>query len=107
MTRVKAIPFRIVERAKRSHVLRAVWSLWRRFTRPSHSVCDSILEWALTTPDASADFVRPASTVHRKPPNTLDATVHEFFASFPRSYVVPEKYIARIPGGRIVAREGL
>jgi capsular polysaccharide biosynthesis protein len=33
--------------------------------------------------------------------------VHEFFTSFPRSYLVPEKYIARVPGGRLVAGEGL
>jgi capsular polysaccharide biosynthesis protein len=107
MSRAKSIRIRIVECAKRAHVLRAAWSVWRRFTRPSHSVCESILEWALTTPDASVERVCPASTVHRQPPNTLDATVHEFFASFPPSYLVPEKYIARVPGGRIVASEGL
>jgi capsular polysaccharide biosynthesis protein len=66
-----------------------------------------VLEWANATPDASAELVLPASTVERLPPNTLDATVHSFFASFPRSYLVPEKYIARVPGGRVVASEGL
>jgi hypothetical protein len=41
----------------------------------------------------------------RPPPNTLDATVHEFFGSVPQRYLVPEKYIARVPGRRLVASE--
>jgi capsular polysaccharide biosynthesis protein len=66
-----------------------------------------VLQWALAAPDASIERVRPASIINRVPPNTLDATVHEFFTSFPQSYLVPEKYIARVPGGRLVGDVGL
>ena len=78
-----------------------------RLRNPAHPVCDSVLDWALATPGASVECVCPSSTVHRLPPNTLDATVHEFFTSFPRSYPVPEKYVARVPGGRVVGDEGV
>jgi capsular polysaccharide biosynthesis protein len=97
---------RIVARAQRSRSLQALWSVGRRLRSP-HPVCESVLEWALAAPDASVERVRPASTVKRLPPHTLDATVQEFFTSFPPSYLVPEKYIARIPGGRLVSADGL
>ncbi|HVA07841.1 MAG TPA: glycosyltransferase family 61 protein [Acidimicrobiales bacterium] len=106
MSRTKMVRSRIVQRARRSRWIQAVWSVGRRLRSP-HLVCESVLQWALAAPDASVERVRPASTVKRLPPNTLDTSVHEFFTSFPRSYLVPEKYIARVPGGRLFAGDGL
>lgn len=96
-----------IVRTSRSPVWRGARWLWRGLREPQHSVCESLLQWALAAPEASVERVRPAVTVRRQLPSTLEPRVHEFFTSFPPSYVVPEKYLARVPGGGIVGEQGI
>src|SRR3984957_10856420 len=72
-----------------------------------HPVCDSVLKWALTTPGIHVERIRPSYTVDRVAPRTIDGSVHPYFASFPSKYVVPEKYLACVPGGRVLGKRGL
>jgi hypothetical protein len=72
-----------------------------------HGICESVLEWALLAPGAHVERIRPSYTVDREAPHTIDGRVHPYFASFPSEYVVPEKYLACIPGGRVLGKRGL
>jgi capsular polysaccharide biosynthesis protein len=46
-------------------------------------------------------------TIHRRAPRTLDPAAQQYFASFPPAYVLPEKYLARLPGALLVGDVGL
>jgi capsular polysaccharide biosynthesis protein len=98
---------RILQRAEGSRLHEGLRSVRDRLINPAHPVCDSVLNWAIATPGVRVERVRPSSMVQRLPPKTLDASVHEFFLRFPRSYSVPEKYVARVPGGRLIGHEGV
>jgi Glycosyltransferase 61 len=71
-----------------------------------HPVCESILQWALATPGARVERIRPSLTIERVQPQTIGGNVHPYLG-FPPAYVVPEKYLACVPGGRLVGKQGL
>src|SRR5579862_5637733 len=61
-------------------------------------VCESALQWALDHPHADVQRLRPPMTIHRRAPRTRDPAAQQYFSSFPPAYVLPEKYLARLPG---------
>ena len=78
-----------------------------RSALPRHPVCESILEWALASSGAHVERIRPSLTIERVQPHTISGNVHPYLGSFPPAYVVPEKYLACVPGGRLVGKQGL
>jgi len=69
-------------------------------------VCESILEWALAHPGCEIQRLIPAARVHKSAPRTIESTLADKFSG-PLEYPIPEKYLARLPGARLVGDEGL
>ncbi len=80
---------------------------WLRMRR--HPRCESVHQWAVATPGASVERVRLEVKVNRPRPTFLasDEQSYEYFSSFPSEYIVPERYLSCIPGGRVVGVHGL
>jgi capsular polysaccharide biosynthesis protein len=71
-------------------------------------VCESVLQWALSHPDADVQRLHEAATIRRHSPRALDhLAAQQFFSSFPPEYVLPEQYLARLPGAFLVGDVGL
>ena len=71
-------------------------------------VCESVLQWALSHPDADVQRLHAATTIRRHSPRALDhPAAQQFFSSFPPEYVLPEQYLARLPGAFLVGDVGL
>ena len=71
-------------------------------------VCESVLQWALSHPGADVQRLQAAMTIRRQSPRTLGhPAAQQFFSSFPPEYVLPEKYLARLPGAFLVGDVGL
>jgi hypothetical protein len=94
-------PWARLRRTARSHRTRA--------RRLSHPRCDSIQQWTVSTPGAAIELVRPRVTVRRPRPSTSPSIneAYDYFLSLPEEYVVPERHLARIPGGCLVGDRGL
>ena len=108
----------------KAHVLirppRLVNRAWSRLSRParsrrtrawllSHPRCDSIQQWAVSTPGAAVKPVRPRVTVRRPRPG-ISPSINQgyaYFLSLPEEYVVPERHLACIPGGCLIGDHGL
>jgi capsular polysaccharide biosynthesis protein len=84
---------------------RRVVSRLRRVRPP---VTESVLAWCAGRADASCVTLRPQEVVVRRLPRTLDGAVDPRFVAIAGDrYVVPEKYLARIGGARLVGDTGL
>jgi len=67
-----------------------------------------VLQWALSHPDADVQRLHAETTIRRDSPRTLDQpAAQQFFSSFPPEYVLPEQYLARLPGAFLVGDVGL
>ena len=115
----------IVAEAMKAHVLNRspclVNRAWSRLSRPargslrtrawrlSHPRCDSIQQWAVSTPGAAVKPVRPRVTVRRPRPSITRSINqgYDYFLSLPEEYVVPERHLARIPRGCLIGDHGL
>ncbi len=71
-------------------------------------VVESVKAWCGGRSDVECLTFRPAEVTYRQPPRTLEPSVDErFFKIAGSEYTIPEKYLARIPGARLIGEMGL
>jgi Glycosyltransferase 61 len=79
-----------------------------RRSRVRPPVVESVREWAQARPEIECELLRPVEVTSRRAPRTIEASVDErFFEIAGAEYTVPERYLARIPRGRLVGDAGL
>jgi capsular polysaccharide biosynthesis protein len=97
---------RLTHSAKTSRMSRPLRLRLERARIAHHRATDSVLQWALAN-GAPVERIRPPVTVNRPPPKYPQRTHPEFFNSLPPSYLVGEKYLVLVAGGRLVGEDGL
>ena len=68
-------------------------------------MCESVLAWALAHPGTEVRRLLPPGRVVKQPPRTIEPEVNDKFSA--KEYPIPEKYLARLPGARLVSDLGL
>ena len=79
-----------------------------RRARVQPPVVESVKAWAEGQPAVECELIRPAETVSRKAPRTIESSVDGRFLEIAGAeYTIPQKYLARIPRARLIGKTGL
>jgi hypothetical protein len=98
----------MVNRSRAARYLKSRLARRRMRPRVQPPVVESVKAWCEGRPDVECRSIRPAETVSRQAPRTIDTQVDErFFEIAGIRYTVPEKYLARIPRARLIGAMGL
>jgi hypothetical protein len=89
-----------------SRNLRMRWNGTEPVKRVSPPISYSVKDAVGAFPSSSCMVIRPASVFHRRPPRTIEPELHPKFVR-PGSYDIPERYLAKISGARLVGAPGL
>ncbi len=77
-------------------------------TRVQPPIVESVSAWAEGRPAVECELIRPAETVYRRAPRTIESSVDErFLEGAGAEYTIPDKYLARIPRARLIGKTGL